>query len=47
MREIKGIINSENPAEHWGFLPVKDETILDLGCGINNNEYIPTPVYWV
>jgi hypothetical protein len=47
MREIKGIINSENPTEHWGFLPIKDETILDLGCGINNNEHAPTPVYWI
>ena len=47
MRKIKGIINSENPKEHWGFLPIKDETILDLGCGINNNEHIPTPMYWV
>lgn len=46
-RQIKGYIKSENPAEHWGFLPVDGETILDLGCGINNNEHSPTPVYWV
>lgn len=46
-REIKGYINSENPAEHWGFLPVENEIILDLGCGINNTEHLPTPMYWV
>lgn len=46
-RDIKGYIHSENPEEHWGFLPVDGETILDLGCGINNQEFIPTPMYWV
>ena len=46
-RIIKGYIKTENPEEHWGFLPIDDETILDLGCGINNNEYVPTPMYWV
>ena len=46
-REIKNLIHSENPTEHWGFLPIDGETILDLGCGINNSEYSPTPVYWV
>lgn len=46
-REVKGIIHTENPAEHWGFLPIENETILDLGCGINNNEFIPTPMYWI
>ena len=46
-REIKGYIPNENPELHWGFLPVEGETILDLGCGINNNEFMPTPMYWV
>ena len=46
-RDIKGYIHSENPEEHWGFLPVDGETILDLGCGINNQDYLPTPMYWV
>lgn len=46
-RKIKGTISNEDPTVHWGFLPIKDETILDLGCGINNNEFQPTPVYWV
>jgi hypothetical protein len=45
-REIKGYITTEDPAEHWGFLPIQGETILDLGCGINS-EFTPTPVYWV
>lgn len=46
-REVKGIIQTENPIEHWGFLPVHNETILDLGCGINNTEFAPTPVYFI
>jgi len=46
-REIKGIITSESPDIHWGFLPVENETILDLGCGINNQEFLPTPIYWI
>jgi hypothetical protein len=46
IREIKGEINSEHPEEHWRFLPIDGETILDLGCGINS-EHTPTPVYWV
>ena len=25
-REIKGIIHTENPAEHWSFLPVEGST---------------------
>jgi SAM-dependent methyltransferase len=45
--EIKGVIKSEDPAEHWGFLPVEGEIILDLGCGINNADHISTPVYWI
>lgn len=44
--EIKGIINTESPNEHWGFLPVKDKVVLDLGCGINS-EFTPTPWYFL
>jgi hypothetical protein len=47
MREIKGMINTEDPSIHWSFLPVDGETILDLGCGINNQEFLPTPMYWI
>ena len=46
MREIKGIITSEKPDEHWGFLNVKDKMVLDLGCGINS-EHTPTPWYFI
>jgi len=46
-REIIRNINSEDPHEHWGFLPIDGETILDLGCGINNQEFLPTPMHWV
>jgi hypothetical protein len=46
MREIKGIINSEHPDVHWGFLNVKDKMVLDLGCGINS-EHTPTPWYFI
>jgi SAM-dependent methyltransferase len=46
-RIIKGEIRTENPAEHWGFLPVRSQRVLDLGCGINNNEFTPTPMYWI
>jgi hypothetical protein len=45
-RQIKGFIKTENPSEHWSFLPIKDETILDLGDGLNS-EFTPTPVYWI
>lgn len=46
-RQIKGYIKTENPSEHWGFLPTLNETILDLGCGINNQDFTPTPIYWI
>lgn len=46
-RQIKDYIQTESPADHWRFLPTKGETILDLGCGINNNEFTPTPMYWI
>ncbi len=42
-REIKGEIHSEHPQDHWRFLPVEDQVVLDLGCVINS-EHTPTPV---
>lgn len=45
-REIKGEIHSEHPSDHWRFLPITDQVVLDLGCGINS-EHTPTPVYWI
>jgi hypothetical protein len=45
-RVIKATIYTENPAEHWGFLPVNGKIILDLGSGINS-EFTPTPMYWI
>ena len=46
-RIAKGIIHTESPVEHWGFLPIEDKVILDLGCGINNSEHMPTPMHWI
>lgn len=46
-RNIKGLITNEDPSIHWSFLPIEGETILDMGCGINNQEFIPTPMYWI
>lgn len=46
IREPKGIITSESPDIHWGFLDIKDKVVLDLGCGINS-EFMPTPVYFL
>ena len=46
-RIAKGIIHTEAPVEHWGFLPIEDKVVLDLGCGINNNEHMPTPMHWI
>lgn len=46
-REIKGIITTENPDEHWGFLHPKGKTVLDLGCGINNEQFLPTPMWFI
>lgn len=45
-RQIIRNINSEHPEDHWGFLPIEGETILDLGCGINS-DFTPTPVHWI
>lgn len=44
-REPIGIIMDENPENHWGFLPVQDKVVLDLGCGINS-EFTPTPWFF-
>lgn len=46
-RKISGLIESEAPSEHWRFLPIEDQVVVDLGCGINNTEHIPTPIYWI
>jgi SAM-dependent methyltransferase len=46
-REVSGLITSEDPSVHWSFLPTEGKTILDLGCGINNQEHLPTPMYWL
>lgn len=46
-RQIKGEIKTECASDHWRFLPIENETILDLGCGINNQDFLPTPMYWI
>jgi hypothetical protein len=46
IREPKGIITSESPDIHWGFLDIRNKVVLDLGCGINS-EFTPTPVYFL
>ncbi len=46
LRKIAGEIHSEHPQDHWRFLPIEGQTILDLGCGINS-EHTPTPMYWI
>jgi predicted RNA methylase len=45
-REIKAVITTEHPQEHWGFLNVAGKKVLDLGCGINS-EFTPTPWYFL
>jgi len=45
-RQIKGIITSESPDDHWGFLNVAGKKVLDLGAGINS-EFMPTPWYFL
>ena len=47
IREPKGIIETENADEHWGFFNATDKVVLDLGCGINNNEFAPTPLWFI
>ncbi len=46
LRKIAGEIHTEAPSDHWRFLPIDGQTILDLGCGINS-EHTPTPMYWI
>jgi hypothetical protein len=46
LKKIAGEIHSEDPSQHWRFLPIQGERILDLGCGINS-EHTPTPVHWI
>ncbi len=42
-------IASENPEDHWHLLQVKDETVLDLGCGYHLIEqgWMTTPEYFL
>ena len=42
-------IESEHPEHHWCFLQVKDEIVLDLGCGFHLIEpgWENTPEYFV
>lgn len=42
-------IKSENPKDHWCFLPVENETVLDLGCGKHRTEqdWLTTPEYFL
>ena len=46
LMEIK-VIHTENPKEHWGFLDVDGRTIIDMGCGIWENDVEPTPIYFL
>jgi hypothetical protein len=41
-------IQSEDPDHHWNFLNVKDQVVLDLGCGIHlkQPEWQTTPEYF-
>jgi predicted RNA methylase len=45
-RNIIRTIENESPDTHWGFLPVKDKVVLDLGCGLNS-EFMPTPYFFI
>jgi predicted rRNA methylase YqxC with S4 and FtsJ domains len=45
-RNIIRTIENESPDTHWGFLPVKDKVVLDLGSGLNS-EFMPTPYYFL
>jgi len=42
-------IESEHPDHHWNLLPVKDEIVLDLGCGFHMIEpgWDSTPKYFI
>lgn len=45
-RNVIGTITDEDPKNHWGFLPVENKVVLDLGCGLNS-EFEPTPFYFI
>jgi hypothetical protein len=42
-------IDSEHPDHHWNLMKIKDETILDLGCGFHLIEpgWETTPEYFI
>ena len=42
-------ITSENPKHHWNYLAVKNEIVLDLGCGKHLNElgWLSTPEFFL
>jgi uncharacterized protein (UPF0128 family) len=42
-------IESEHPDHHWNFLEVKDQIVLDLGCGFHLIEsgWETTPAYFI
>jgi hypothetical protein len=40
-------IQTENPHDHWGFLEIKDNVVLDLGCGRTFNQTPTTPEYFL
>lgn len=45
-RKVVSIIEDENPINHWGFLPIENKIVLDLGCGLNS-QFEPTPWYFL
>jgi hypothetical protein len=38
---------SEKPDDHWSLLPVQNEIVLDLGCGLHMNPSESTPEYFI
>jgi len=40
-------IKSENPEDHWGFLNVKNKTVVDFGCGRTWNQNPTTPEFFL
>lgn len=53
LSELKDVkhyfVESEHPDHHWCFLPVKDQVVLDLGCGFHLIQpgWENTPEYFV
>lgn len=45
-RKIIREIENESPETHWGFLPVENKVVLDLGSGLNS-EFAPTPWFFI